>query len=78
MEYDKSILDNPSKYNLFYGFDNNCEYVLKHPRYMDYFENDECHGLIERNEPDLLDVCLNVIRDLRKRIHWLLYIELKK
>ena len=37
----KSILDNPSKYNLFYGFDNNCEYVLRHPRYMDYFENDE-------------------------------------
>ena len=37
----KLILDNPSKYNLFYGFDNNCEYILKKPRYIDYFENDE-------------------------------------
>jgi len=35
------ILDNPSKYNVFYGFDNNCEYALKNPRYSDYFENDE-------------------------------------
>ena len=35
------ILDNPSKYNLFYGFDNNCEYFLKRPRYIDFFENKE-------------------------------------
>ena len=37
----KEILDNPSKYNLFFGFDNNCEYFLKRPRYIDYFENNE-------------------------------------
>ena len=35
------ILDNPSRNNLFYGFDSNSEYVLKNPRYVDYFENDE-------------------------------------
>lgn len=37
----KEILDNPSKYNLFFGFDNNCEYFLKRPRYIDFFENKE-------------------------------------
>jgi len=37
----EDILDNPSKSNIFYGFDNNCEYTLKNPRYSDYFENDE-------------------------------------
>ena len=37
----EDILDNPSKYNLFYGFDNNCEFNEKNPRYIDYYENDE-------------------------------------
>ena len=37
----KLILDNPSKYNLFYGFDNNCEFLLKRPRKIDWYENDE-------------------------------------
>ena len=37
----EDILDNPSKYNLFYGFDNNCEFNEKNPRYTDYYENDE-------------------------------------
>ena len=37
----EDILDDPSKYNIFYGFDSNCEYVLKNSRYSDYFENDE-------------------------------------
>ena len=37
----EDILDNPSKSNIFYGFDNNCEYTLKNSRYIDYFENDE-------------------------------------
>ena len=37
------ILDNPSKFNLFYGFDNNCASHLKtiRPRYIDYFQNNE-------------------------------------
>ena len=37
------ILDNPSEFNLFYGFENNCKYLQKtiRPRYIDYFENDE-------------------------------------
>ena len=37
----EDILDDPSKYDIFYGFDNNCEYTLKNPRYSDYFENNE-------------------------------------
>ena len=37
----EDILNNPSKYNLFYGFDNNCEFNERNPRYIDYFENDE-------------------------------------
>tara|TARA_Y100001935_G_C17290730_1_gene503147 strand:+ start:646 stop:1773 length:1128 start_codon:yes stop_codon:yes gene_type:complete len=37
----EDILDNPSKYNLFYGFDNNCEFNERNRRYIDYFENDE-------------------------------------
>ena len=37
------MLDDPSKFNLFYGFDNNCESHLKtiRPRYIDYFQNNE-------------------------------------
>lgn len=37
------ILDDPSKFNLFYGFDSNCESHLKtiRPRYIDYFQNNE-------------------------------------
>ena len=37
----EDILDDPSKYDIFYGFDSNCNYVLKNTRYSDYFENDE-------------------------------------
>lgn len=37
----EDILNNPSKYNLFYGFDNNCEFNERNRRYIDYFENDE-------------------------------------
>ena len=37
------MLDDPSKFNLFYGFDNNCNSHLKiiRPRYIDYFQNNE-------------------------------------
>ena len=37
------ILDDPSKFNLFYGFDNNCDSHLRliRPRYIDYFQNNE-------------------------------------
>ena len=37
----EDILDNPSKYNLFYGFDNNCEFNERNRRFIDYYENDE-------------------------------------
>ena len=35
----KYALDNPSKFNLFYGFDSNCDIFKKKPRYLDKFEN---------------------------------------
>ena len=37
------MLDDPSKFNLFHGFDNNCNSLLKiiRPRYIDYFQNNE-------------------------------------
>ena len=37
----EDILNNPSKYNLFYGFDNNCEFNERNRRFIDYYENDE-------------------------------------
>ena len=59
----EDILDDPSKYDIFYGFDNNCEYTLKNPRYSDYFENNELVidkilnlaeylGIIRHNNPE--------------------------
>ena len=59
----EDILDNPSKYNLFYGFDSNCEFNKKNPRYIDYFENDkllidkilnfgEFLGILRHNNPE--------------------------
>lgn len=59
----ENILDNPSKYNIFYGFDNNCEVLLNKPRYIDHFENNifvidkilnlaEFLGILRHNNPE--------------------------
>jgi len=59
----KYALDNPSKFNLFYGFDSNCDIFKKKPRYLDKFENtllvidqilsfSEFLGIIRLNNPE--------------------------
>ncbi len=59
----KIILDNPSKFNLFFGFDNNCEYLSRRPRNIDWYENDELvidkvlnlaefFGILRHNNPE--------------------------
>ena len=59
----EDILDNPSKYNIFYGFENNCEFNKRNRRYIDYYENDELVidkilnfaeflGIIRHNNPE--------------------------
>ena len=59
----EDILDNPSKYNIFYGFESNCEFLDKNPRYIDYYENDklvidkilnfaEFLGILRHNNPE--------------------------
>jgi len=65
----EDILDNPSKYNIFYGFDNNCEFNYKNPRHIDYYENDklvidkilnfaEFLGILRHNNPEKYRIIL--------------------
>ena len=85
----KHILDDPSKYNLFFGFDNNCEYLLKKPRYIDYFENNiivvdkvlnlaEYLGILRHNNPEYFRLKFSKpsIEDLLNQIEKKLEIEL--
>ena len=85
----KQILDNPSKYNLFFGFDNNCEYFLRRPRYIDLFENNELVvdkilnlaeylGILRHNNPEHFRLKFSKISidDLLDRIEEKLHIEL--